>query len=400
MPGTFFIAGAGIAGLTLALTLAKFGARVIVLERNAALSPFGAGLQISPNARKILDGLGLSDALTATGLEPAGIDIYPFRRPEPLLTLELGPRMRERFGAPYTVMHRADLAEALYRACRRFANIEVLFGTGNWTVAPGADGVSVAVEDAAGQTRIMTGSAFVGADGVHSRSRTTLVGGVKAQDRHSTAWRTLIPASAAGSVIKLDRVSVLFGPGFHLVCYPLPHRNEVNLVMFLPSASTGSGPSDFPNLPPTHRSPRIDTLLAAAIAWTPWPLFTVSEKRWHQGKIGLIGDAAHAMFPFQAQGAAMAIEDAAVLGPLLTTHADPETAFRQYERLRQPRVRRVAHTSALNGAIFHLPGSLGFARNLAMRMQGPRGQLRRLYWLFGYETPPLPNGLTTKSAAD
>ena len=131
MPGsgrTYYVAGAGIAGLTLALALAKFGATVVVLERNATISEFGAGLQISPNARKILNDLGLDEALAACSLEPTGIDIYPWRRPAPLVTLELGIIMRARFGAAYAVMHRADLADALYKACRRFANIDMLFG--------------------------------------------------------------------------------------------------------------------------------------------------------------------------------------------------------------------------------------------------------------------------------
>src|SRR6218665_2902591 len=107
MPGTgrtYYIAGAGITGLTLALALAKFGASVVVLERSAAISEFGAGLQVSPNARKILDNLGLDEALSARSLEPSGIDIYPWRRARPLVTLELGAVMRQTFGAPYAVM--------------------------------------------------------------------------------------------------------------------------------------------------------------------------------------------------------------------------------------------------------------------------------------------------------
>src|SRR5688500_4702822 len=123
---TFYIAGAGISGLTLALALAKFGANVTVLERNAAVSELGAGLQISPNARRILDSLGLEQAIAANSLEPTGIDLYPSGAKRPLVTLELGAIMGERFGAPYAVMHRADLADALYKTTRRFANIDIL----------------------------------------------------------------------------------------------------------------------------------------------------------------------------------------------------------------------------------------------------------------------------------
>lgn len=131
MSGTgraIYIAGAGIAGLTLALALAKFGAHVVVLERNKAIQEVGAGLQISPNARKALNQLGLDKALHAKSFEPSGIDVYPFRAKKPLVTLTLGAEVARRYGAPYAVMHRADLVEVLFKACKRFANIDILFG--------------------------------------------------------------------------------------------------------------------------------------------------------------------------------------------------------------------------------------------------------------------------------
>src|SRR5690606_40807698 len=131
---------------------------------------------------------------------------------------------------------------------------------------------------------------------------------------------------------------------------------------------------------------RIDTLLAAAgEGWTPWPLYTVSTPIWHQGSIGILGDAAHAMVPFQAQGAAMGIEDAATLAPLLITEPSAEAAFKNYERLRQQRVARVARISATNGRIFHMRWPFSLARNLAIRLQGRRGHMRRLAWLYGHE---------------
>src|SRR5690349_3365459 len=128
---TIYIAGAGIAGMTLALALAKFGATVVVAERNKQVQEVGAGLQISPNARRVLNQLGLDKAIAAKSFEPAGIDVVPFRAKRPLVTLQLGGIMRERYGAPYVVMHRADLADILFRACKRFANIDMQFGVRN-----------------------------------------------------------------------------------------------------------------------------------------------------------------------------------------------------------------------------------------------------------------------------
>lgn len=388
MPGTgqvYYIAGAGISGLTLALALAKFGASVVVLERSPVISEFGAGLQISPNARRVLDRLGLDTAITARSLEPTGIDIYPYGRPRPLVTLALGQLMREQFGAPYAVMHRADLADALYKATRRFASIDIVFGVRNWDVVTHARGVTVSIDEANGQTRTSRGRAFIGADGVHSQTRRALLDGPEAQDRKRVAWRVLLPFDSVASQLALDRVSVLFGPGYHMVCYPLPHRRQVNVALF--AKATPAAPAGVPPPPlATLTSPRIATILSAAVDnWTPWPLFTVTAPLWHAGNIGLIGDAAHAMVPFQAQGAAMGIEDAAVLAPLLVSQPSVDTAFARYQALRQPRVTRVADTSTTNGTIFHMPRPLDRARDLVIAAQGSHGHLRRLAWLYSYD---------------
>lgn len=386
---TFYIAGAGISGLTLALALAKFGANVTVLERNPAVSEFGAGLQISPNARRILDSLGLDEAIAANSLEPTGIDLYPPRAKRPLVTLELGAIMRTRFGAPYAVMHRADLADALYKACRRFANIDIIFGVRSWDTVPSARGIALSVEDASGQTRSLRGDALIGADGVHSKTRTALLNGPPATWRGRVAWRTLLPFDALAGHIALDRVSVLFAPNYHVVCYPLPHRQQVNIALFAAASNREALPDQgAPHLP--RRLPaRVQAILAAAgQTWTPWPLYTVDSPIWHQGNIGLIGDAAHAMVPFQAQGAAMGIEDAAVLAPLLINEPTAEAAFAKFAQARRPRVERVARISRSNGRIFHLPWPLSTARNLAISAQGPRGHLKRLAWLYGHDVAP------------
>lgn len=385
MPGTgqnYVIAGAGLAGMTLALSLARFGATVVVLERQAQLQEFGAGLQISPNARRCLDRLGLADPLDRRGFEPQALDIYPQGKQKPLLSMELGAIMRERFGAPYTVMHRADLADALYRACRKFAGIDLVFGVRNWDVVTHARGVTVAVDEANGQARTSRANAFIGADGVHSQTRMAVLDGPQAQFRNRIAWRTLVPMDLVSGQIAPDRVSVFFGTGFHLVCYPLPHRGQINLALFMPGAVPAAGEQPRPIKP----GPRVDAILAAAGAgWTAWPMYTVETPAWFRGNVGLIGDAAHAMVPFQAQGAAMGIEDAAVLAPLLVGTESAQAAFSQYARLRQPRTRRVAALSAQNGRIFHLPWPMSFARDRVMQIQGPRAHLKRLNWVYAHD---------------
>ncbi|MGV3575533.1 MAG: FAD-dependent monooxygenase [Devosia sp.] len=387
MPATgrnYVIAGGGISGLTLALTLAKFGATVVVLERSAGIQEAGAGLQISPNARRVLDRLGLSDSLSRVAFEPTALDTYQHGQSKPFFSMEFGPIMEQRFGAPYAVMHRADLADALYKASRRFANIDIMFGVRGWDVVSHARGVTVAVDEANGQTRTTRANAFIGADGVHSHTRRQLLDGPDAYFGGRIAWRALVPADSVASQIALDRVSVFFGSGHHLVCYPLPHRKQVNLALFLPGKS-----ADAPQKPKLKGKGALGVILAAAgESWTPWPLYTVTTPVWHRGNIGVIGDAAHAMVPFQAQGAAMGIEDAATLGPLLVEHDEPEAAFARYAAVRQNRVGRVAKLSASNGRIFHMRWPLSVARDTVMRLQGPRAHLDRLGWIYGFDVAP------------
>lgn len=384
MPGTgrnYVIAGAGISGLTLALTLAKFGASVVVLERQETLQEAGAGLQISPNARRVLDSLGLSEAMTRLALVPEALDTYHSGSAKPFFSMELGTIMEERFGAPYGVMHRADLADALYKATRRFANIDIMFGVRGWDVASHARGVTVSIDEANGQTRTTRASAFIGADGVYSHTRRHVLKGPDAKFGGRIAWRTLVPTDSVAGQIAMDRVSVFFGAGHHLVCYPLPHRQQVNLALFLPGKA-----EENPKQPKLRGRGALGVILAAAGEnWTPWPLYTVETPVWHLGNIGLIGDAAHAMVPFQAQGAAMGIEDAATLGPLLVESNEPEAAFARYAAVRQKRVSRVARLSASNGRIFHMRWPLSLARDTVMRLQGPRAHLDRLGWIYGHE---------------
>ncbi|MDB5506546.1 MAG: hypothetical protein JWR75_1184 [Devosia sp.] len=385
---TIFIAGAGIAGMTQALALAKFGATAIVLERHAGIAEAGAGLQLGPNARRVLNHLGLDRQIAERSFVPTGIDIYGFRSKAPIQTLQLGTTIADRFGAPYAVMHRADLAEILRLACRRFANIDISFGIRAYDTIQHARGLSVEIEEADGRTRTGRPFAFVGADGVNSPTRTNILAGPPARFDGTVAWRALVDLDALKGHIADDRVSVIMAPGFHAVCYPLAYRNRLNVVLFAKSpAKSGTVERDEPKLPwAALRSPRIDAILAAAKgSWGAWPLGLVDTPRWHEGAVGIIGDAAHAMPPFQAQGAAMAIEDAAALAPLLMSESTAEAAFSAYEVQRRKRVRRVTQTSAANGRVFHMEWPLTVARNAVIRVQGPRGHFRRLAWLYDHD---------------
>ncbi|RUT33057.1 hypothetical protein EMQ25_08000 [Arsenicitalea aurantiaca] len=390
---TVYIAGAGVAGLTLALALAKFGATVVVLERAPRLQEVGAGIQISPNARRVLNQLGLERTIAQKSFVPEGIDVYPFRRRKPLTTLELGATSTGRYGVPYAVMHRADLAESLQQACRRFANVDIVFGVRDFDAVSHERGVSVTADEAGGHARAARAFAFIGADGVHSETRRRILAGPDARYTGTVAWRTTLPLDALKGVVSHERTSLLFAPGYHAVCYPLPHRARMNLVLFSRVKADRAFTENAPRAPELPwamlRSLRFDAIMAAAEgAWGYWPISTVETDVWNEGGIGLIGDAAHAMLPFQAQGAAMAIEDAAILAPLLMTEPDAQSALARYAAARRARVARVAKVSARNGFAFHMEWPFTLGRDAVIALQGPRGHLKRLDWLYRYDTAP------------
>ncbi len=393
---TIYIAGAGIAGMTLALALAKFGATVVVMERNPRIQEVGAGLQISPNARRVLNQLGLDRAIAAKSAEPAAIDVHSFRSPRPLVSLELGPIMRERHGVPYAVMHRADLADILYRACRRFANIDLLFGVRSFDAVNHARGTSLVVEEAGGQSRSARVHALVGADGVNSETRTRVLNGPPASYSGFVAWRTTISMDLLSGVLAPDRTTLLLAPGYHAVCYPLPQRKVFNVALFTKEPAGRLDAAEAPREPrlPWAALPSrtFEAILSVGRGgWGYWVVNTVDSPIWSDGGVGLIGDAAHAMLPFQAQGAAMAIEDAAILAPLLMTEPDAPSAFRRFEALRRPRLNRVRKVTNFNGFAYHLEWPFSVGRNLVLKAQGPHGHLRRLDWLYGYDAAPEPD---------
>lgn len=379
--------------MTLALALAKYGANVTVLEKNSHIHEVGAGLQISPNAGKILRDLGVEPRLEKLAFAPNGIDVYPFKAKDPLVTLTLGDSATTRYAYPYRVLHRADLAQQLHAACRRFANIDIRFDVSDFDVEEEETRLKVSFTTLAG-AEILRCAGFIGADGVRSKTRQVFLEGSAPHDTGTVAWRTLVPIGRLSEALSRDNTSLLWGPGFHAVVYPLPARDEINIALF--AKHDAANPTAEPKLPDeVHQDPRFAAILAAAYDWTFWPLASVNTPVWHKGRIGLIGDAAHAMLPFQAQGAAMAIEDAMSLAPLLTSGIDISTAFRKYEKQRRRRVEKIAQTSERNERIFHMSGPLSIARNLVLRMGGPNGHFRRLDWIYSYSSPAESHNATT-----
>jgi salicylate hydroxylase len=382
------IAGAGIGGLCTALCLARAGWRVSLYEKANVLEESGAGLQLSPNASAILRGLGVIERLTPYALCPDAIRI---RRARDGATLALMPLAdaEARWGAPYLVVHRADLQRALLEAVAFERGISLQTGAAVTGFASGNDGVAVAI--AQGAIRLQTaGDCLIGADGLRSFVRQKLLpGDLKFSGR--TAWRATVEAAQVPAALRRKETTLWLGRKAHLVHYPLRQGTIINAVAIV-DEDFHPAPADFWSSPgePEFLDARFSgwdasarDLLRAAPAWRKWPLADRNPAAsCVSGRVALTGDAAHPMLPFLAQGAAQAIEDAGILGEVLARGENIEAGLRAYQETRLPRVTRVQKESRRQATIYHLGGPAAFVRDAALRALGPEKMLARYDWLY------------------
>jgi len=391
------VAGAGIGGLTAALALAQRGFRVTVIEQAERLEETGAGIQLSPNATRVMLALGLEEQLKAHVVAPEAVEIATAAGRK-LAQIRLGENATERYGAPYWVIHRGDLQAALAEAVRNHPDIAFKLGTRVEDFIPHPHGVSVACRRGA-EPADERGIALIGADGLWSALRTRLGHERAPTFRRRTAWRALVPAAQVDPAFAEPIVRLWLGRNAHLVHYPVRGGTLVNVVAIVNDRQPRSGWSTagtrgelIERLPPWRWSDRACALIAAPERWLTWSLYDLAPlRRWGTGPVTLLGDAAHPMLPFLAQGAAMAIEDAAVLAASLARDPDdPAAAMRRYEATRRNRVAAAQHAARRNGAIYHVGGISALARNLYLRTVGNR-LLRRQDWLYSWRpVPPQP----------
>jgi salicylate hydroxylase len=393
---TVVVAGAGIGGLTVALALAQQGFRVVVLEKAERLEEAGAGLQLSPNASRVLIDLGLQPRLAARAVTPDAISIMSARSGGEIARLPLGEAATISAGAPYWVMHRADLQAALLAEVNDNPDIELRLGCQFEDAVAHAKGLTVAQRR--GVTRRQdVAMALIGADGIWSTVRGQLF--PQAQPRFSgmIAWRGTIEASRLPREFGERRVQFWMGPNAHLVAYPIAGARPINVVALLPGTWNRPGwsaPGDIADIKNRFASAQwpgsARMMIGAVDEWRQWALFTVpGDGEWTGGAIALLGDAAHAMLPFAAQGAGMAIEDAAVLAKCLGEARNDggsaiPLALQRYARLRRPRVIRVQRAAQQAGRIYHLTGPAAYARDLAIRMMGAERLLARQNWIYDW----------------
>ncbi|MEP3259932.1 MAG: FAD-dependent monooxygenase, partial [Roseibium sp.] len=381
-------------GLAAAVALAQAGHRVVVFERANALSEVGAGLQLSPNACKCLDQLGVLEAIRKTASAPESIRIRSARSGKALARIPLGSAASARYGAPYLLSHRADLQRALYDKACSLPSVEVRFGHSFiGSHVDDAGNLRVTFQADYGRNLTLQAKALVGADGVWSRVRETLHGHATAQFSGRTAYRATLRADQVDPSLLRD-TGLWLGKNAHLVHYPIRQKNAFNIVALVAedwNEQDWSAPADRISLLNRFAqwAPDARRLLETPDSWLKWALCGVSATYpWTQGKTVLIGDAAHAMLPFAAQGAAMAIEDALVLANVLTPeNTETADALREFERQRRERVLKVQKTAEENGRIYHMSGLLALGRDTVLRMYSPESLSARMDWIYGW-TPP------------
>lgn len=388
-PGPVLIVGGGIGGLATALALARRGIASHVLERRPAFHEEGAGIQIGPNGTRILHHLGVADALRPHVGVPDALSVRDGRTGTELAHLPLGRWMAMRHGAPYWVAHRKDLHAALMHAVRAEPLIALEMGFDASEVASDAQHAAVATDNG----EAWHGRALIAADGIWSPLRTRLIYPTKPKFSGKSAARSVVPLDDLPDDFRRNETTIWLFPDAHVVHYPISGGSELAIIVVLEDqhdSTDWSAPVPplwiQQNMPPCAE--RLQALLLAARSWKRWALQTLPPlKHWTRGTVALLGDAAHPLMPFFAQGAVMALEDAVVVAHALARQPnDVPAALRWYERHRRPRVKRVVKASYKNGSVYHLAGPAASARNLVLRHVPPHRLMARYDWLYGWRS--------------
>jgi 2-polyprenyl-6-methoxyphenol hydroxylase-like FAD-dependent oxidoreductase len=381
------IAGGGIGGLATALGLAQKGFRVIVLERAPVLGEIGAGIQLGPNAFHAFDYLGVGDAARAMAVYVDRLRLMDAMTAEDIASIDLTEPFRQRFGNPYAVVHRGDMHGVFIRACQASPLIDLR--TGCAVTGYEQDGATVTVRLFSGET--VTGSVLIGADGLWSRIREQVVGDGPPRVTGHTTYRSVIPTDQMPEDLRWNAATLWAGPKCHIVHYPLSGWKVFNLVVTYhndaPEPVAGKPVDEEEVLAGfRHVHPRAQDIIRHGTDWKLWVLCDRNPvEHWVDGRVAVLGDAAHPTLQYLAQGACMAMEDAVCLSHEMGARPDdPEAALEAYRRQRVLRTARVQLLSrAIGDHIYHPAGAHSALRNSVMSAKTNTEWYDILGWLYG-----------------
>ncbi|GGY05450.1 3-hydroxybenzoate 6-monooxygenase [Streptomyces minutiscleroticus] len=381
------IAGGGIGGLAAALSIAQHGHRAIVLERRKSFSELGAGIQLGPNAFHSLDRLGVGAAARRDAVYIDELKFMDGTTGEQVASMPLTDTYRARFGNPYAVVHRADLYQVLLDAC--IAEQNITLHTDCFVTHYEQDKENVTAVTDTG--RHFTGTALIGADGIRSAIRDQLAGDGTPRVSGHTIYRSVIPMEQVPRELRWNTVTLWAGPKWHFVHYPIANGKFLNLaatrddgaqhVVVGRPAERHHVLTEFPDLSDTARQ-----LLELGTDWKEWVLCDRDPiERWTDGRVALLGDAAHPMLQYAAQGACMALEDAVLIGQLLAGSAeDTPQRLEKYNAERYTRTARAQQVArAMGEQLYHPAGDAAAARNAMLSSLTVDALYDKVQWLHG-----------------
>jgi 3-hydroxybenzoate 6-monooxygenase len=381
------IAGGGIGGLATAIGLAQKGILSLVLEKAAVLGEIGAGIQLGPNAFHAFDYLGVGDTARAMAVYIDNLRLMDAMSGEEITRIPLGDEFRARFKNPYAVIHRGDLHGVFLKACLDHPLVNLR--TSSEVADYEQDGSSVTAMLGNGER--VTGSLLIGADGLWSKIRQRVVGDGAPRVSGHTTYRSVIPTDEMPEDLRWNAATLWAGPKCHIVHYPLKGWKQFNLVV----TYHNNAPSPEAGVSVTHDEVRIGFAHVAPVArqiidrgkdWKRWVLCDRDPvQNWVDGRVALLGDAAHPMMQYLAQGACMAMEDAVAMSHHLGAQPDaPEAALATYQNLRRLRTARVQLQSREMGDhVYHPAGAHAELRNAIMGAKSPKDWYDVVAWLYG-----------------
>jgi salicylate hydroxylase len=385
------VVGGGIGGLSCALALSRKGIPVQVLEQAPEFKEIGAGIQLGPNVFRMFEVLGLTQAMFRWAAFPTSLEMRDSITGESVVEMRID-RLYDRYRAPYGVIHRADMLNVIHDACRQSNLIKL--ATSQKVTAIDDDGSGVTVRTETGES--YRGAAVIGCDGLWSTVRSMVVGDGKPNVSGHIAYRAVLPTADWPKEYRIPKMIIWAGDKTHLVHYPLRRGELFNLVVVFHSDRYEEGWDTYGDPAELHarfadKCQPVRELLQKVNAWKMWVLCDRPPiKNWTKGRITLLGDAAHPMLQYLAQGGNMAIEDAVCLAEQIqATGGDYEAAFKKYQELRYLRTARVQIMARVYGEVYHANAVAREVRNKVLREWAAQGGVD-MSWLYG-EPPELPH---------